>query len=60
MTYKDLLEELNKLTEEQLNQTVTIYEPYQDEYIAAVDTCVSTEFECDALDEGHFYIILKG
>ena len=57
MRYKELLEQLNKLTFEQLNQTVTIHDPYQDEYIAVVHT--ATTSESDVLDENHFYLVLK-
>jgi hypothetical protein len=59
MNYKDLLNKLQALTPEQLNQTVTIYEPYEDEYIAAIDVGFSEEANCDALDPNHFYLILK-
>jgi hypothetical protein len=57
MTYKDLLDELMMLDEEQLNQTVTIHDPYEDEYIAVVHT--NTTSEADVLDENHFYLVLK-
>lgn len=57
MTYKDLLNQLMMLDEEQLGQTVTIHDPYQDEYIAAVHT--ATTSEADVLDENHFYLVLK-
>ena len=45
------------LTEEQLGQTVTVHEPYEDEYIAVVHT--ATTSEADVLDEDHFYLVLK-
>ncbi len=57
MTYKELLDQLMMLTEEQLSQTVTVHEPYEDEYIAVVHT--ATTSEADVLDEDHFYLILK-
>ena len=57
MTYKELLEQLLMLDEEQLGQTVTVYEPYQDEYIAVAHAGVTNE--ADVLDENHFYLVLK-
>jgi len=57
MTYKELLDQLMMLTEEQLEQTVTVHEPYEDEYIAVVHT--ATTSEADVLDEDHFYLVLK-
>jgi len=57
MTYKELLDQLMMLTEEQLGQTVTVHEPYEDEYIAVVHT--ATASEADVLDEDHFYLVLK-
>jgi len=57
MTYKELLDQLMMLTEEQLSQTVTVHEPYEDEYIAVVHT--ATTSEADVLDEDHFYLVLK-
>jgi hypothetical protein len=57
MTYKELLDQLMMLTEEQLSQTVTVHEPYEDEYIAVVHT--ATTSEADVLDENHFYLVLK-
>jgi hypothetical protein len=57
MTYKELLDQLMMLDEEQMNQTVTVHDPYQDEYIAVVHT--ETTSEADVLDENHFYLVLK-
>ena len=57
MTYKELLDQLMMLSEEQLSQTVTVHEPYEDEYIAVVHT--ATTSEADVLDEDHFYLVLK-
>jgi len=57
MTYKELLDQLMMLDEEQMNQTVTVHDPYQDEYIAVVHT--NTTSEPDVLDENHFYLVLK-
>ena len=63
MTYKDLLAKLNTLTEEQLGQTVTVYDANNDEvYGASASGITGTEDEQDlrpdgVLDDGHFYII---
>jgi hypothetical protein len=57
MTYKDLLDELMMLDDEQLDQTVTVHDAYEDEYIAVVHT--NTTSESDVLDENHFYLVLK-
>ncbi len=59
MTYGELLFQLQSLTKEQLQQTVTVYEPYQDEYVAVIDTDITNEEFCDVLDPDHFYLILK-
>jgi hypothetical protein len=58
MTYKELLDQLMMLDEEQINQTVTVYEPYEEEFIAVVHT--ATTSEADVLDENHFYLVMKG
>lgn len=57
MTYKELLDQLMMLDAEQLEQTVTIHDPYEDEYIAVVHT--ETTSEAGVLDENHFYLVLK-
>ncbi len=58
MTYKELLDQLMMLDEEQINQTVTVYEPYEEKFIAVVHTVTTSE--ADVLDENHFYLVLKG
>jgi hypothetical protein len=63
MTYKDLLAKLSALSEEQLEQTVTVYDANNDETYGCQDTgIVGTEDEQDlrpdgVLDDGHFYLI---
>jgi len=54
MTYKELLAELQKLNEEQLNSDVAIWDSYgQDEfYQQGVEFMFATE-ECQVLDVGH-------
>lgn len=66
MTYRELVDQLLRLPPERLDDTVTVYEPYEDEYIAVVDGCVATElahvsvtkFQLDDEDPhlGHFYL----
>jgi hypothetical protein len=53
MTYKELLAELQKLNEEQLNQDVAIYEPCADEFWQdKVELVFATE-ECQVLGVNH-------
>ena len=53
MTYKELLLQLQKLNEEQLNSDVAIYEPCADEYYqASVEFVFATE-ECQVLGVNH-------
>jgi hypothetical protein len=52
MTYKELLQQLQQLTEEQLNCDVAIYEPCADEYWQdKVELVFVTE--TDVLDKDH-------
>ena len=50
MTYRELIETLEKLTEEQLNCTVTVEDLYHEEYYGADFDIV---IESDVLDEDH-------
>jgi len=53
MTYKELLAELQKLNEEQLNQDVAVYDTGTDEYYQLnVEFVFATE-ECGVLDIDH-------
>jgi len=54
MTYKELLAELQKLNEEQLNQDVAVWDSWAlDEYYqASVEFVLATD-ECDVLDIDH-------
>lgn len=54
MTYKQFAEYIMGLTEQQQNQTVTLFNPRADEYYAA---CVSyTDESCDVLDPNHLVL----
>jgi len=57
MTYKELLEQLMHLDEGQMGQTVTVRDPYEDEYIAVAHTEIT--IGSDVLDENHFVLVLK-
>jgi len=60
MTYKELLEALSLLSENQLNNHVTILDLEQDEYFGA--SCVDLELSdatSDVTDEGHPIIKLR-
>ena len=57
MTYKELFEQLQSLTPEQLNQTVTIKDVSHDEFHGVEETAFTDGTE-DVLDEGHFYLML--
>ena len=53
MTYKELLQQLQQLNEEQLNQDVCIYDSdYQEYYQESVEIVYSTQ-ECDVLNLDH-------
>jgi hypothetical protein len=53
MTYKELLNQLSQLTEEQLNEDVCVYDTGTDEYYQLkVELVYSTE-ECDVLNLDH-------
>ena len=59
MTYKDLLEELRTVSEEQLKQKVVIHlmsNDNNDEYYPIQSVCVAVESNCDALEEVHLVL----
>ena len=59
MKYRDLLTELQLLSEEQLNQDVTVYVSEQDEYYPLVpDYPVAVSETDDVLDSDHFYLVI--
>ncbi len=43
MTYKELLDRLNQLPAERLHDSVTIYDPFQDEYVFVLETDIHEE-----------------
>ena len=53
MTYKDLLDQLQQLDEEQLNSDVAIWNDDLDEYYQSSVEFVFATDECQVLDVGH-------
>jgi hypothetical protein len=53
MTYKELLEQLQQLNEEQLNQDVCVYDSGVEEYYQSGIELVFTTEQQDVLDEDH-------
>ena len=53
MTYKELLNQLQSLTEDQLNQDVCVYDTGTDEHYQLNVELVFTTGECDVLDTDH-------
>lgn len=59
MTYRQLFDELKTFDDARLDDTVTIYNPDQDEMYSTLGIGVAAEDDTDLLDEGHIYIILS-
>jgi len=53
MTYKELLNQLSQLTEDQLNSDVAIYDTGADEYYQLKVEFVFATEECQVLDVDH-------
>lgn len=58
MKYRDLLTELQLLSEEQLNQDVTVYVSGVDEYYPLVPDYPWLFAEADVLDNDHPYLVI--
>ena len=58
MTYRELLTKLQSMDDARLDDTVTVFEPYEEEYVAVVEALITTD-ECDVLDAGHLFLTLK-
>jgi len=54
MTYKELLDKLKSLSDDQLNQTVTVFHGSTDEFYSVHSTGIT--HENDVLDANHFYL----
>jgi len=53
MKYKELLNQLSQLNEEQLNEDVCLYHDYEGEYYQSDVELVYAGQECDALNLDH-------
>jgi hypothetical protein len=59
MTYKELKNQLNGLTDEQLNMDVTIYNAEEDEFYGCYSPKLEIITSDFTLDEGHPYLTIK-
>ena len=59
MTYKELLEQIQQLPADRLEDTVTIYDPFMQEYTSALGAFLADENDTDVLDPGHLFIVKK-
>ena len=60
MTYKELLDRLNQLPAERLDDTVAVYDPYEDEYIFVIETDTHEEDNPNhAMEKDQLFLILK-
>jgi hypothetical protein len=57
MTYKELIEELQKLPADRLNDTVTVYDPDRDDFCGINHTSIALAEHNDVLDPGHLYLV---
>lgn len=57
MTYCQLIRQLSNLTNDKLDNDVTVYSRVEDEYYPARSLNLST-VDCDVLDEGHPFIVV--
>lgn len=60
MNYRQLLNVLERLTDEELNQDITIYSISDDEFFPARALGIANKQDTDVLDEGHLYITFEG
>jgi hypothetical protein len=58
MTYKELIEKLNKLPEERLNDNITVYDSGTDEYVGVYDLFSPNE-HAYLLDKGHVFLVMN-
>lgn len=54
MNYRELQQILSEMSEQELDQTVTAYLNFEDEFIAVTSVLVAEE--SDVLDKGHIYL----
>ena len=58
LTYRDLLISLRNLTNEQLDNSVTLYNKVEDEYSGIIELRFSDD-ECDVVDPGHLLLVYE-
>jgi hypothetical protein len=58
MTWKELKEHIEKMTEEQRNTDVTVYVTGVDEYYPLHGHEIDTSITDDVLDKGHPFLII--
>lgn len=54
MTYRELQEAITKMTDEQKDCNVTVYDEGWDEYLPVVDY----RFDCDVLDDKNPFLVI--
>jgi hypothetical protein len=63
MTYKQLLDKLNTIDPERLNDAVTVWDYWQNEFVPVAKLVQNKEdskhLDTDVLDYGHFVLELK-
>jgi len=59
MKYRELLEALQKATEEELDQTVTVDLLANDEFVPVVSLLRIDEDDADRLDVGHIVLVVE-
>ena len=63
MTYKQLLDKLNTIPPERLNDTVTVWDYWQNEFTPVANLAQNKEdskhLDTDVLDYGHFVLEMK-
>lgn len=56
MTWRELAEQINNLSEEQKDTDVTIYDSAKDEFFGSYYGCLGIALDEDVLDDGHPYL----
>jgi hypothetical protein len=56
MTYRELLDRLEGLSDDELDSDVTVYDYEMDEYFPSTDLTFSVD---DVLDDGHPILLIK-
>ncbi len=59
MTYLQLLQRIQLMPTERLHDTVMVYDQYEDDYIAVIETDVCDEADNDQIEHNQLYLILK-